>query len=40
VIAIEEAAGAELAAAAIGGAVDFPAGALEAVQASMAQVRS
>ena len=40
VIAIEEAAGAELAAAVIGGAVDFPAGALESVQASMAQVRT
>ena len=39
VVAIEEAAEAELAAAAIGGAVDFPAGALEAVRASMARVR-
>jgi L-ribulose-5-phosphate 4-epimerase len=40
VVAIEEAAEAELAAEAIGGAVDFPAGALEAVRASMARVRS
>lgn len=40
VVAIEEAAEAELAAALIGGAVDFPAGALEAVRASMARVRS
>jgi L-fuculose-phosphate aldolase len=40
VVAIEEAAEAELAAAAIGGAVDFPAGALDAVRASMARVRS
>jgi len=39
VVAIEEAAEAELAAAAIGGAVDFPAGALDAVRASMARVR-
>lgn len=39
VVAIEEAAEAELAAEAIGGAVDFPAGALEAVRASMARVR-
>lgn len=39
VVAIEEAAQAELAAQAIGGAVDFPAGALEAVRASMARVR-
>ena len=39
IVAIEEAAEAELAAAAIGGAVDFPAGALEAVRASMARVR-
>jgi L-ribulose-5-phosphate 4-epimerase len=39
VVAIEEAAEAELAAAAIGGAVDFPDGALEAVRASMARVR-
>ncbi|MHB1596499.1 MAG: class II aldolase/adducin family protein [Streptosporangiaceae bacterium] len=38
VVAIEEAAGAELAAAAIGGAVDFPEGALDAVRASMARV--
>jgi L-fuculose-phosphate aldolase len=40
VVAIEEAAEAELAAATIGGAVDFPAGALDAVRASMARVRS
>ena len=40
VIAIEEAAGAELAAAAIGGAADFPAGAPVAVQASTAKARS
>jgi len=40
VVAIEEAAEAELAALALGGAVDFPAGALEAVRASMARVRS
>jgi L-ribulose-5-phosphate 4-epimerase len=40
VVAIEEAAEAELAAAAIGGAVDFPAGALDAVRASMARVQS
>lgn len=39
VVAIEESAEAELAAAAIGGAVDFPTGALEAVRASMAKVR-
>ncbi len=39
VVAIEEAAEAELAAEAICGAVDFPAGALEAVRASMARVR-
>lgn len=39
VVAIEEAAEAELAAAAIGGAVDFPDGALDAVRASMARVR-
>ncbi len=38
VVAIEEAAEAELAAAAIGGAVDFPEGALDAVRASMARV--
>jgi len=40
VVAIEESAEAEIAAAAIGGAVDFPAGALAAVRASMARVRS
>lgn len=39
VVAIEEAAEAELAAQAVGGAVDFPDGALEAVQASMARAR-
>lgn len=39
VVAIEESAEAELAAEAIGGAVDFPAGALDAVQASMARAR-
>ena len=39
VVAIEEAAEAELAAAAIGGAVDFPDGALDAVRASTARVR-
>lgn len=39
VVAIEEAAEAELAAAVIGGAVDFPAGALDAVRASMARAR-
>lgn len=39
VTAIEESAEAEIAAAALGGAVDFPAGALEAVRASMARVR-
>jgi len=38
VIAIEEAAEAELAASLLGGAVDFPPGALEAVRASMARV--
>ncbi|GLW68893.1 L-ribulose-5-phosphate 4-epimerase [Kitasatospora phosalacinea] len=38
VVAIEESAQAEIAAAAIGGAVDFPAGALEAVRASIARV--
>ena len=38
-VAIEDSAAAELAAAAIGGAVDFPLGALEAVRASMARVR-
>ena len=40
VVAIEESAEAELAAAAIGGAVDFPTGALDAVRASMARGRS
>jgi L-fuculose-phosphate aldolase len=40
VVAIEEAAEAELAATAIGGAVDFPAGALDAVRESMARVQS
>ena len=40
VVAIEEAAEAELAAEAIGGAVDFPDGALDAVRASMARARS
>ncbi|MDA8283459.1 MAG: class II aldolase/adducin family protein [Actinomycetota bacterium] len=40
VVAIEEAAEAELAASGIGGAVDFPPGALEQVRASMARVRS
>ncbi|MBW8078666.1 MAG: class II aldolase/adducin family protein [Gallionella sp.] len=39
VVAVEEAAQAELAASAIGGAVDFPAGALEQVRESMARVR-
>lgn len=39
VVAIEETAEAELAARAIGGAVDFPAGALQAVRESMARVR-
>ncbi len=38
-VAIEDSAAAELAAAAIGGAVDFPQGALESVRASMARVR-
>ena len=38
VVAIEEAAEAELAAEAIGGAVDFPEGALDAVRASMTRV--
>ncbi|QKW20389.1 class II aldolase/adducin family protein [Kitasatospora sp. NA04385] len=38
VVAVEESAEAELAAAAIGGAVDFPEGALEAVRASIARV--
>lgn len=37
VVAIEEAAEAELSAAAIGGAADFPEGALDAVRASMAR---
>ncbi|MFE2554137.1 class II aldolase/adducin family protein [Streptomyces sp. NPDC059355] len=40
VVAIEESAEAELAAAAIGGAVDFPEGALETVRASIARVAS
>ncbi|MFG2616851.1 class II aldolase/adducin family protein [Streptomyces sp. NPDC048507] len=40
VVAIEESAEAEIAAAAIGGAVDFPDGALEAVRASIARVAS
>ncbi|MGW0885736.1 class II aldolase/adducin family protein [Streptomyces sp. NPDC002671] len=40
VVAIEESAEAEIAAAAIGGAVDFPAGAQEAVRAAIARVRS
>ncbi|MFF0299025.1 class II aldolase/adducin family protein [Kitasatospora sp. NPDC004614] len=40
VVAIEESAQAEIAAAAIGGAVDFPEGALEAVRASIARVSS
>lgn len=39
-IAIEESAEAELAARALGGAVDFPAGALDAVRASMARAVS
>ncbi len=39
VVAVEETAEAELAARAIGGAVDFPEGALEAVRASMARAR-
>lgn len=39
VVAIEEAAEAEIAASALGGAVDFPAGALDAVRASMAGAR-
>jgi L-fuculose-phosphate aldolase len=37
IVAIEESAEAEIAAAALGGAVDFPAGALEQVRASMAR---
>lgn len=40
VVAIEEAAEAELGAQAIGGAVDFPPGALDAVRQSMARMRS
>lgn len=40
VVAIEEAAEAELAACAVGGAVDFPPGALDQVRESMARVRS
>ncbi|MFJ7207024.1 class II aldolase/adducin family protein [Streptomyces sp. NPDC098789] len=40
VVAIEESAEAELAAVAIGGAVDFPEGAVEAVRASIARVSS
>ena len=40
VVAIEESAEAEIAARAIGGAVDFPDGALEAVRASIARVSS
>jgi L-ribulose-5-phosphate 4-epimerase len=40
VVAIEESAEAEVAAAAVGGAVDFPEAALEAVRRSMARVRS
>lgn len=39
-VAIEESAEAELAAAAIGGAVDFPQGAVEAVRAAIARVAS
>ncbi|GAA2716387.1 MULTISPECIES: class II aldolase/adducin family protein [Streptomyces] len=39
-VAIEESAEAEIAAAAIGGAVDFPEGALESVRASIARVSS
>ena len=39
VVAIEESAEAEIAATAIGGAVDFPEGALAAVRKSMARVR-
>lgn len=38
IVAMEEAAASELAAAALGGAVDFPEGALEQVRASMARV--
>jgi L-fuculose-phosphate aldolase len=40
VVAIEESAEAEVAAAAIGGAMDFPAGALGAVRESMSRLRS
>lgn len=40
VVAIEEAAEGELAAIALGGAVDFPEGALQAVRESMARVRT
>lgn len=40
VVAVEESAEAEIAAAAIGGAADFPEGALAAVRESMAAVRS
>ena len=40
VVAIEEAAEAEIAASALGGAVDFPAGALQQVRESMARVGS
>lgn len=40
VVAVEEAAEAELAAQVIGGAVDFPSGALDQVRESMARVRS
>jgi len=40
IVAIEEAAEAELSAEVIGGAVDFPEGALDAVRASMARVGS
>ncbi|MFI9322690.1 class II aldolase/adducin family protein [Kitasatospora aureofaciens] len=40
VVAIEEGAEAEIATAAIGGAVDFPPGAQEAVRASIARVAS
>ncbi|MET8537940.1 class II aldolase/adducin family protein [Streptomyces sp. NPDC005065] len=40
VVAIEESAEAEIAAAAIGGAVDFPPGAQEAVRAAIARARS
>lgn len=40
IVAIEEAAEAELAASAIGGAVDFPEGALDEVRASMSRLRA